>query len=105
MKALVVDDDHVLADVITFTLRREGFQVTLAFDGETALLRWQEEQPDLVILRCGLNCPALIARAGWPKSPSNKLPLFRACRNGKPAAEAGLHPRFGWFDFPPPYRL
>ena len=57
MKALVVDDDHVLADVITFTLRREGFQVTLAFDGETALLRWQEEQPDLVIL--DVNLPRL----------------------------------------------
>ena len=25
MKALVVDDDRVLADVVAFTLRREGF--------------------------------------------------------------------------------
>ena len=27
MKALIVDDDRVLADVLAFTLRREGFQV------------------------------------------------------------------------------
>lgn len=33
MKVLVVDDDLVLADVVTFTLQREGFQVFKAFDG------------------------------------------------------------------------
>ena len=27
MKALIVDDDRVLADVLAFTLRREGFEV------------------------------------------------------------------------------
>ena len=40
MKALIVDDDRVLADVLAFTLRREGFQVILAYDGEAALRRW-----------------------------------------------------------------
>ena len=51
MKALVVDDDRVLADVLSFTLRREGFQVIQAFDGEVALQRWAEEEPDLIITR------------------------------------------------------
>ena len=50
MKALIVDDDRVLADVLAFTLRREGFQIVLAHDGETALQRFAEEQPDLVVL-------------------------------------------------------
>jgi DNA-binding response OmpR family regulator len=50
MKALVVDDDRVLADVVAFTLRREGFQISLAYDGESALRRWAEEQPDLIVL-------------------------------------------------------
>jgi len=50
MKVLVVDDDRVLADVITFTLHKEGFEVIKAFDGVVALERWQEEDPDLVIL-------------------------------------------------------
>ena len=31
MKALIVDDDRVLADVIAFTLRREGFEVIQDF--------------------------------------------------------------------------
>ncbi len=57
MKALVVDDDRTLADVLAFTLRREGFQVSQAFDGEAALERWAEEQPDLVVL--DVNLPKL----------------------------------------------
>jgi DNA-binding response OmpR family regulator len=54
MKALVVDDDRVLADLVAFTLRREGFQITLAYDGQSALQRWSEEQPDIVILDVNL---------------------------------------------------
>jgi DNA-binding response OmpR family regulator len=54
VKALIVDDDRVLADVLAFTLRREGFQVIQAFDGEMALERWAEEQPDLVVLDVNL---------------------------------------------------
>jgi DNA-binding response OmpR family regulator len=50
VKILVVDDDRVLADVITFMLHKEGFEVIKAFDGSTALDRWKEEQPDLLIL-------------------------------------------------------
>jgi DNA-binding response OmpR family regulator len=57
MKALVVDDDRVLADVIAFTLRREGFEVIQAYDGTSALRRWAEEQPDIVIL--DVNMPKL----------------------------------------------
>jgi DNA-binding response OmpR family regulator len=54
MKALVVDDDRVLADVVSFALRREGFSVIQAHDGPTALERWAEERPDLIILDVNL---------------------------------------------------
>ena len=57
MKALIADDDRVLADVVAFTLRREGFQVIHAYDGEMALQRWTDEQPDLVVL--DVNMPKL----------------------------------------------
>jgi len=57
MKALIVDDDRVLADVLAFTLRREGFQVILAYDGEVALQRCAEELPDLIVL--DVNMPRL----------------------------------------------
>lgn len=54
MKVLIVDDDRALADVVAFTLRREGFQIVQAYDGETALQRWNEELPDLVVLDVNL---------------------------------------------------
>ncbi len=54
MKVLVVDDDRVLADVVAFTLRREGFEVILADDGAKALRRWQEERPDILVLDVNL---------------------------------------------------
>jgi DNA-binding response OmpR family regulator len=57
VKALVVDDDRVLADVLAFTLRREGFQVVQAYDGEAALQRWAEDRPDLIVL--DVNMPRL----------------------------------------------
>jgi DNA-binding response OmpR family regulator len=57
MKALVIDDDLVLADVVSFTLRRAGFDVIMAHDGQQALDRWETESPDLIIL--DLNLPKL----------------------------------------------
>ncbi len=57
MKVLVVDDDLALADVVSFTMRRSGFEVILAHDGQTALNRWEEEAPDLIIL--DLNLPKI----------------------------------------------
>ncbi len=54
MKALIVDDDRVLADVLAFTLRREGFQVILAHDGQAALQHWAEDRPDLIVLDVNL---------------------------------------------------
>jgi DNA-binding response OmpR family regulator len=56
-KALVVDDDRVLADLVAFALRREGYQVIQAYDGKTALHRWTEESPDIVVLDINIPQP------------------------------------------------
>ncbi len=57
MKALVVDDDLALADILSFTLSRAGYEVSVAHDGLTALEVWSSEAPDLIIL--DLNLPKL----------------------------------------------
>ena len=54
MKVLIVDQDLVIADIIAFALRREGFQVIQAQDGITALQSWADEKPDLVVLEVDL---------------------------------------------------
>jgi DNA-binding response OmpR family regulator len=57
MKTLIVDDDRTLADVLAFTMRREGYEILLAYDGKMAIQRWMEEDPDLIIL--DVNLPVL----------------------------------------------
>lgn len=54
MKVLVVDDDRVLADLVSFTLRRAGYEVVAAGDATSALRRWNEDQPDFIILDVNL---------------------------------------------------
>ena len=41
MKVLVVDDDVDLLDLMTYALRREGYNVLAAVDGQQALQRWE----------------------------------------------------------------
>src|SRR6266567_4740718 len=50
MKVLVVDDDVDLLDLMTYALRREGYNVLAAVDGQQALQRWESESPDIVLL-------------------------------------------------------
>ena len=50
MKVLVVDDDIDLLDLMTYALRREGYNVLAAVDGQQALQRWESENPDIVLL-------------------------------------------------------
>ena len=57
MKVLIVEDDLALADVVAFTLRREGFEIVDAHDGQAGLEQWQAHNPDVVIL--DLNLPVL----------------------------------------------
>ena len=54
MKTLVVDDDRVLADLVSFTLRRAGYEVVAASDSVSALRRWIDDKPDLIILDINL---------------------------------------------------
>lgn len=54
MKALIVDDDRVLADLVAFTLQREGFEVVKAYNGDMALKQWRADRPELVVLDVNL---------------------------------------------------
>ncbi|KAA0086520.1 DNA-binding response regulator [Mycolicibacterium sp. P9-64] len=54
LRALVVDDEAPLADVIASYLKRESFEVHLAHDGHGALALAREVDPDIVILDIGL---------------------------------------------------
>jgi two-component system phosphate regulon response regulator PhoB len=47
---LVVEDEEALGTLLEYNLGKEKFDVTLAGDGEEAMLKIEEQAPDLVIL-------------------------------------------------------
>lgn len=49
-KLLVVDDDVDITGVMQKRLLQEGYDVAVAFDGEEAILKLKEENPDIVLL-------------------------------------------------------
>lgn len=49
-KILVVDDEKPIADILQFNLEKEGYDVVCAYDGEEALDKVHEFNPDMVLL-------------------------------------------------------
>jgi len=53
-RVLVVDDEQPLARLVASYLERDGFEATLAYDGQTAVELARQIDPDVVILDLGL---------------------------------------------------
>jgi two-component system, OmpR family, response regulator RegX3 len=49
-RILIVEDEESLAESVRYNLEREGYRVTVASDGRTALERFRADRPSLVIL-------------------------------------------------------
>jgi len=49
-RILIVDDEPNIVVSLEFLLRREGFETTVAADGEAALQELERSAPDLVVL-------------------------------------------------------
>ncbi|MEW9108552.1 response regulator YycF [Cytobacillus gottheilii] len=49
-KILVVDDEKPIADILQFNLKKEGFDVHCAYDGNSAIEMVEEIKPDMILL-------------------------------------------------------
>ena len=49
-RALVVDDERPLVEIVSTYLRRGGFEVLAAYDGERAVELARSEDPDVIVL-------------------------------------------------------
>lgn len=49
-KILIADDEQNIVISLEFLMKREGYQVSVANDGEEAVARIRSERPDLVLL-------------------------------------------------------
>src|SRR5258706_6078329 len=64
IRILVVDDDPAMVGAITALVGTEGHQVITAYDGLTAVKRFREEAPDLVLLDLAMPGPDGFTVAG-----------------------------------------
>ena len=49
-RVLIIEDEPSYADALQVSLQREGFEVSIAEDGQTGLSRFREWAPDVVLL-------------------------------------------------------
>ena len=49
-KILVIDDDTILSELVSYILKAEGFIPIIANDGQEGVAKFQSEKPDLVVL-------------------------------------------------------
>lgn len=49
-KILVVDDEKDIVELIEYNLKKEGFSIIKAYDGETAVAIAKKQKPDLIVL-------------------------------------------------------
>jgi len=49
-KILIIEDDKFVRDLITKLLAEEGFNISIAVNGEEGIKKIEEESPDLILL-------------------------------------------------------
>jgi DNA-binding response OmpR family regulator len=64
LRILVVDDDPAMVGAITALVGTEGHQVITAYDGLTAVRRYREERPDIILLDLAMPGPDGFTVAG-----------------------------------------
>lgn len=47
---LIVDDEKNIVDILSFNLKKDGFETIAAYDGEAALKQYSSYHPDLILL-------------------------------------------------------
>ena len=49
-KILIVDDEKTIVDILNHNLKREGYEIIEAYDGDEAIQKAKSEKPDLILL-------------------------------------------------------
>ena len=75
LRILVVDDDPAMVGAITALVGTEGHQVITAYDGLTAVKRFREEAPDIVLLDLAMPGPDGFTVAGQIRA-SGSAPIL-----------------------------
>jgi two-component system response regulator MprA len=90
-RVLVVDDDPPLRRMLERTLAAEGFEVTVAADGGSALAAAERYAPDVIVLDVAIPAPDGLAVARRMRAKGLPTPiLMLTARDAVPDRVAGL---------------
>jgi len=90
LRILVVDDDPAMVGAITALVGLEGHQVVTAYDGLTAVKRFAEERPDIVLLDLAMPGPDGFTVAGLMRAAGTAPILVVSGESGEPAKVRAL---------------
>ena len=90
LRILVVDDDPAMVGAITALVGQDGHQVITAYDGLTAVRRFREESPDLVLLDLAMPGPDGFSVAGQIRAAGNVPILVVSGESGEGAKVRAL---------------
>ena len=90
LRILVVDDDPAMVGAITALVGTEGHQVITAYDGLTAVKRFREEAPDLVLLDLAMPGPDGFNVTGQIRASGNVPILVVSGESGEAAKVKAL---------------
>jgi DNA-binding response OmpR family regulator len=90
LRILVVDDDPAMVGAITALVGTEGHQVITAYDGLTAVKRYREEAPDLVLLDLAMPGPDGFSVTGQIRAIGDAPILVVSGESGEPAKVRAL---------------
>ena len=90
LRILVVDDDPAMVGAITALVSTEGHQVITAYDGLTAVKRFREEHPDLVLLDLAMPGPDGFSVAGQMRAVGQAPILVVSGESGEAAKVRAL---------------
>ena len=82
---LVVEDEDPLVELLSYNLKKEGYEVGIAQDGEEALVMLQERAPDIMLLDWML--PKVtgieVCRQARSRSETRNLPIIMLTAKGE----------------------
>lgn len=83
-RILVVEDEKDLADLLSYNLEREGFQVASAYDGLSGLEQAKSDLPDLILL--DLMLPGMlgteVCKALRKEAATSRIPVLMLTAKG-----------------------
>ena len=82
-KILAVDDEDSIIDLLKFNIEKEGYKFVSASDGEEALKKVEEEDPDLVILDVMLPKMDGLAVCRKIRQTDNQVPIIMLSARGE----------------------